>query len=319
MPMLSYASLPTELTNGCRIAGLLVVVALWFLAAPTARAAGCQEYDFRDGDFVYIIFGGSNFISGSISSYLDASCQTPAPWTYDEPYGVVYASSDSQAASICRANNSAAIGAVFQPDNWLDIFQCLSLGDDESTETQEILIISIQAHDLEEATWRCRLHTTEATYPIHKSGFSWYCAIRLPGRSRSGGVGGSYFRDIPNLPLIGLKLRAFDGADTGIQFRRLSQYYVGIQSVLDMGVLDVVDVWSNIGSGYEVCFPVPGRVVLLDAATSPREVVPLETYAMDSHTCASSDRAGTMVLVETEAGRKRAALDDHHHTPAGHE
>ena len=136
------------------------------------------------------------------------------------------------------------------------------------------------------------------------------------GSGSGGGRGGrAGFRDIPNFPLTGLKLRAFDGANTGIQFRRLTQYYIGIQSVLDMGVLDAVDVWSNIGSGYEVCFPGPGRVVFLDAATSPRTEENMSHYFDDAYTCATSDRAGTMVLVELEAGTTGQPTSTSHPTP----
>ena len=136
----------------------------------------------------------------------------------------------------------------------------------------------------------------------------WRCATGGGGGSSGSGGTGAFqreqlgFRDIPNLPLTGLKVRAFDGADSGIQFRRLTQFFIGIQSVLDLGVLDAVDVWSHIGSGYEVCFPARGRIVFLDASTSPRSVIHLDAYSADSYTCATSDRAGTLVLVELEEG-----------------
>ena len=136
----------------------------------------------------------------------------------------------------------------------------------------------------------------------------WRCVTGGGGSSGSGGTGAFQleqlgFRDIPNLPLTGLKVRAHDGAGSGIEFRRLTQFYIGVQSVLDMGVLDAVDVWSHIGSGYEVCFPGhAGAVVFLDAATSPRSVIQLDAYSADGFTCATSDRAGTLVLVEPEAG-----------------
>ena len=101
-----------------------------------------------------------------------------------------------------------------------------------------------------------------------------------------------------DLPLTGLRLHAYDGMDSGIQFRRLDHCGVGIKSVVDMGFLDAVDIWSNVGSGYDVCFPQIGRIVFLDAASSPRSVVYPEYRFDDGWTCSSMDRAGTMVLVK---------------------
>ena len=93
-----------------------------------------------------------------------------------------------------------------------------------------------------------------------------------------------------------LRLSAVDGLSSGIQFQRLDARGVGIQEVVDMGVLDAVDVWGNIGGGYEVCFPRQGVIVFLDAATSPRTVTEVEQYISDGYTCAMMDRAGTLVL-----------------------
>ena len=84
-----------------------------------------------------------------------------------------------------------------------------------------------------------------------------------------------------------------------------------------MGVLDTVDIWSNIGSGYSVCFPQIGRIVFLDAATSPRSLVYPEYHHEDGYTCATMTIAGTMVLVETaettatpEASTRRPGTND---------
>ena len=96
-----------------------------------------------------------------------------------------------------------------------------------------------------------------------------------------------------------LSVTAVDGLNSGIEFQRVNQGGVGIPSVLDLGFLDAVDVWSNIGGGYEVCFPQIGRIIFLDAATSPRTVMEIEYVERDGYTCASMDRAGTLVLVRT--------------------
>ena len=105
-----------------------------------------------------------------------------------------------------------------------------------------------------------------------------------------------------DLPLTGLRLHAFDGMGSGIQFRRLDNCGVGDQTVIDMGFLDAVDIWGNIGRGYSVCFPRIGRIVFLDAATSPRTLMDVENVIDNGYTCAAMNRAGTMVLVNAPAG-----------------
>ena len=90
--------------------------------------------------------------------------------------------------------------------------------------------------------------------------------------------------------------------ESGIQFQRFDHYAVGDKSVADMGILDVVDVWGNADQYYEVCFPQAGRVIFLDAASSPRSVVHIDNFEKDGHTCGAMDRAGTMVLVKTSGG-----------------
>ena len=122
------------------------------------------------------------------------------------------------------------------------------------------------------------------------------------GRS-GGGNGGRDDGDSFNpaavtLPLTDLKLDVVDGRDSGAQFRRLNNYGVGDPAVFEMGFLDAVDIWANIGSGYTVCFPQEGRIVFLDAATSPRTLTEIEYVIKDGQTCATMDRAGTMVLVK---------------------
>ena len=117
------------------------------------------------------------------------------------------------------------------------------------------------------------------------------------GSDGSGGSGPVITADV-NLPLTDLQLDAFDGLNSGIQFKRLNNYGVGDPAIFEMGFLDAVDVWSNVGSGYTVCFPQPGRIVFLDAATSPRALVEIEYVIEDGQTCATVDRAGTLVLVK---------------------
>ena len=168
----------------------------------------------------------------------------------------------------------------------------LVLADDADTASK--LCESINKNPIDEVklyAWASNIFTCVAGELVQRSG------------SGSGSGGSGYSKEPPQLPWTGHRLHAFDGMGSGIQFRRLSNYGVGDQSVIDMGFLDAVDIWSNIGSGYEVCFPQPGRIVFLDAATSPRSLV-FPDYRFDDSldlTCASMDRAGTMVLVNAPA------------------
>lgn len=287
------------------------LVLLLFLVVPVSRAAGCVYLDdYGAQGNVYVDFAGGNFLHGDLTVFGDDNCQTQHSYTVYTYAGFAYANNVQAAWSICESNIDHPIDYVDLIGSATNIYRCdLTEDDDESpVERHQVLgLLSSQlATNAEEAVARCQNswpETNRAVFDFPNNAGTWTCLFvwTLSRGSRgSRGGGGAYFRDIPTLPLFGLKLRAFDGVNTGIQFRRLTQYYVGIQSVLDMGVLDAVDVWSNIGSGYEVCFSLPGRVVLLDAATAPRTVVEQETYAMDRFTCASSDRAGTMVLVEPE-------------------
>ena len=78
----------------------------------------------------------------------------------------------------------------------------------------------------------------------------------------------------------------------------MTHHAVGIQSVIDRGVLDVVDVWGNANQYFEVCFPQAGHVLFLDAATSPRTVLEPSNFIRGDYSCAAMSRAGTMVLVK---------------------
>ena len=87
----------------------------------------------------------------------------------------------------------------------------------------------------------------------------------------------------------------------GAQGRRVGALGVGNQEIIDQGLLDAIDLWGYITPGIEVCFAQFGRLVLLDAAYSPRRAMPLNAYQRDGMTCAIIDRAGTVVLLESAA------------------
>ena len=93
------------------------------------------------------------------------------------------------------------------------------------------------------------------------------------------------------------------GLCSGVQFKRLEAgWLTGNQRVIDAGFIDGVDVWGYAEQGVEVCFPAYGAVVLLDAATSPRTLEPLDAYLDEHYTCAAFNKAGTAVLVDANSG-----------------
>ncbi|MDE2910277.1 MAG: fibronectin type III domain-containing protein, partial [Chloroflexota bacterium] len=87
----------------------------------------------------------------------------------------------------------------------------------------------------------------------------------------------------------------------GAQGKRVGPAGVGRADVIEQGILDAVDIWSNVTPGVEVCFNQPGRVVFLDAAYAPRKLFDLPAYQRDGMTCTTIDSAGTVVLLRGES------------------
>ena len=95
----------------------------------------------------------------------------------------------------------------------------------------------------------------------------------------------------------GYRLSATYGLDSGAQFQRLGENGIGIQSVLNLGFIDAIDVWGYISQGVTVCFPRIANVVFLDASTAPRTLTSIASYSVDGYTCVDTNRPGTVVLV----------------------
>ena len=91
------------------------------------------------------------------------------------------------------------------------------------------------------------------------------------------------------------------GLQSGVQCQQVDAAGIGIQSVIDAGFIDAVDVWGYVEQGVEICFPQQGAIVFLDAATAPRSQVSVAYFARDGMTCAMLDRPGTVVLVPGQA------------------
>ncbi len=95
----------------------------------------------------------------------------------------------------------------------------------------------------------------------------------------------------------GLRLQARNGFESGVQFRRVEAGAIGDQSLLAAGFMDAVDAYGWVEQGVGVCFPQSGRLLFLDAATSPRAQVSLDGYRQAGMTCAEFDRPGTLLLL----------------------
>jgi hypothetical protein len=85
-------------------------------------------------------------------------------------------------------------------------------------------------------------------------------------------------------------------------------YEIGIQSVIDRGVITAVDISALAGGGssvtrfnnpIEVCLSGSGAFLFLDANNSPRYAQQLDAYDSGGYTCASVPNAGTVVLVRS--------------------
>ena len=76
---------------------------------------------------------------------------------------------------------------------------------------------------------------------------------------------------------------------------------VGNQTVIDYGFIHAVDVFGDLSSPVTACFGQnTGIIILLDAANSPRNIVPLSPRLEYGMICADVDRAGTVVLMPDE-------------------
>lgn len=102
-------------------------------------------------------------------------------------------------------------------------------------------------------------------------------------------------------------VRAFAGARSGIQCQEIDGGGVGVQAVIDRGVIAAVDVWGYVEPGVEVCLRGTGRLLFLDAAFAPRQVTAVAAYRQGDMTCASFNRAGSLVLVVADASAPIAA------------
>ena len=257
------------------------------MAAPAPAKAGgstCFTYDVNHFSF---FFDRGSFMSGSFTAYRDDDCTEAYDHSYDtDSGGWARAGGVAEATQICNANNGRS-------DNIPGYRQ-------------------LTAHSF----YQCR--AGNGGVPIYEGddddgGSSSGSSSSSKRRGSSNSDKQRYRKVVPVGPptgelikAFGIKVEATLGLHSGIQFQRRDAAAVGIQSVIDMGVLDVVDVWGTIGGTYEVCFPQAGSIIFLDAATSPRTVSSIDSEVKDGFTCASMDRAGMMVLAQSVATESTA-------------
>lgn len=166
----------------------------------------------------------------------------------------------------------------------------------------------VDANSRETAISMCNSMNGVSNSTVRPSGGLSMWSCRVPSSSSGGGnggrggsgSGGSY--DAPQIPdgekpMTSIQVAAELGMNSGIHFKRWGAWQVGVQSIIDRGVLDVVDVFGNANQYFEVCFPQKGAIVFMDAATVPRNIFDIPTFAKDSYTCGAMNRAGTLVLV----------------------
>lgn len=77
---------------------------------------------------------------------------------------------------------------------------------------------------------------------------------------------------------------------------------VGVQSILNSGVIQAVDVFTldsnaRLASPVQVCLLGTGNFIFLDATQSPRTPQSLPTTWMEGYSCGSIPNTGTAVLV----------------------
>ena len=88
------------------------------------------------------------------------------------------------------------------------------------------------------------------------------------------------------------------GAPNSVQCKEVDAAGVGNKTLVDYGFYRAVDIFGYIPGTVKACFEYhTGAVALLDAANSPRNIIPLQTRTEGNMRCANVDRPGTAVLM----------------------
>ena len=213
-------------------------------------------------DHTLLDFPSSSFVSGTRPFFSESTCTTETGETISAGRGCVYADTEDEAKSVCQSK----VGSGSEATRLWDLYP------EYQTANQKL--------------WKC-------SASAGGNGSKRKATKRKPVYIPPTGV---------SLNKTDLSVTAVHGLNSGIECQRVDNAGVGIQWVIDLGVLDAVDVWSFVGLGYEVCFPQSGRIIFLDAAASPRTVLTDISYELrDGYTCAAMKIAGTLVLVPADS------------------
>ena len=91
------------------------------------------------------------------------------------------------------------------------------------------------------------------------------------------------------------------GYTSGTACKVLDARGVGNQTIIDNGFRQAVDIFGDLSSPVRVCFDHGrGLVILLDAANSPRNIVPMQPTLEGNLLCVDVTRPGTVVLMPLE-------------------
>ena len=103
----------------------------------------------------------------------------------------------------------------------------------------------------------------------------------------------------------GFQISATHGLRSGVQFQRVDSRGIGIQAVIDAGLIDALDVWGYAEQTIEVCFPFgvgPGPLLFLDATAIPRTIRTMTSILRAGRVCGTVNGPGTIVMVESWPG-----------------
>jgi hypothetical protein len=83
----------------------------------------------------------------------------------------------------------------------------------------------------------------------------------------------------------------------------LNYGYIGDQSLINMGIIHAIDIFSTIGTtdfgvGVGICMKGQGRLFFLNANFTPRSPRELDWTYVDGYTCGTILAPGIVVLVE---------------------
>ncbi len=101
----------------------------------------------------------------------------------------------------------------------------------------------------------------------------------------------------------------------GIQCQQVSGPAIGNASVIAAAPLNAVDVWGNQNLTADVCLTGHGRLVFLDATTTPRALSDLPHSIRGEFTCAQISGPGTVVLLPAILGEPAPAVETPVETP----